>query len=150
MMNDWIMISDFVKHSGGRQFLSRGNIKDRAGLISLSQHLAREGVIHVMNGIKTAVKYHKNIIVLTHYPPFPEAHVYENKIGDKHAQPWFTSKLMGDLLMQAARVYPNVKFTVLCGHTHGKADVSPLPNLHVHVSKAEYGDPIVAGVIDVE
>jgi len=150
MMNDWIMIRDYIQHSGGQRFLAEGNIKDKPGLIAFSQKLAREGVIHVMNGIKSAAKYHKNIVVLTHFPPFPEAHIYHGEIGDSDAQPWFTSKLMGDMLLQAASTYPNIKFTVLCGHTHGKADYSPSPNLRVFVGKAEYGDPTLAGLIDIE
>ena len=43
MMNDWIMIRDYIQHSGGQRFLAEGNIKDKPGLIAFSQKLAREG-----------------------------------------------------------------------------------------------------------
>jgi predicted MPP superfamily phosphohydrolase len=150
LMNDWSMIKDFVQHSGGHTFMQiNRNIANRTDLIALARKLAHEGVVHIMNGIKSAVKYHKNVIILTHVPPFRESHVFQGKMGDDDAQPWFTSKMLGDMLLNAATTYPNVNFVVLCGHTHGKYDGSPLPNLRVHVGGATYRQPELAGLIDV-
>lgn len=150
MMNDWVMIKDFVPFSGGGQYMHMmHDLKDRPGLIAHSRHLAREGVTHVMKGIKAAARHHKNILVLTHYPPFAESHVYNGNIGDAEAQPWFTSKMMGDMLLDAAKSYPGVNFTVLAGHTHGKYDGKPMPNLQVHVGGAAYGRPDLAGLVEV-
>jgi hypothetical protein len=105
-----------------------------------------------MNGIKKAlaIKTIKNVIVLSHVPPFKETHVYNGKISDDYAQPWFTSKLLGDMLLDAARSYPNINFTVLAGHTHGKVEVSRLHNLHVKVAGAKYGSPRLADLIQVD
>lgn len=150
LMNDWVLIQDFIQHSGGGQFVGMmHNVKDKASLISMCQRLAHEGVTHVANGIKSAARYHKSIVVMTHFPPFRESHVYQGKVGDDHAQPWFTSKMMGDMLLSAAQTYPNISFTVLAGHTHGKYDGKPAPNLQVHVGGADYGRPALAGLIDV-
>lgn len=150
MMNDWVLTKDFVQHSGGSQYMrTMGNVKDRASLISHVRKLAHEGVMHVHNGIKSAARYHKNIVVLTHYPPFPESHVYNGKQGDSDAMPWFTSKMMGDMLLDAAKAYPNVNFTVLAGHTHGKYDGTPVANLKVHVGGADYGRPALAGMVEI-
>ncbi len=150
MMNDWSMIQDFVQHSGGHRFMvQNNNLRDRASLISVCQRLAREGVMHVMTGIKHASRYHKNIIVLTHFPPFRESHIYRGQVGDDHAQPWFTSKMMGDMLLDAARTYKNINFTVLAGHTHGAYDGNPAPNMRVIVGHSDYGHPALAGMIEV-
>lgn len=150
MMNDWVAIKDFVPHSGGAQFMRmQRDLRDRAGLIAHARKLAHEGVLHVHNGIKSAARYHKSIIVLTHYPPFAESHIYNGQIGDSDAQPWFTSKMMGDMLMDASRAFPGVNFTVLAGHTHGKYDGRPAANLQVHVGGADYGRPGLAGLIEV-
>lgn len=150
MMNDWVAIKDFVPFSGGSQYMHRmNNLKDRDGLIALARRLAHAGVSHVMNGIKSAARYHKNIVVLTHYPPFQESHIYGGRVGDADAQPWFTSKMMGDMLLNAAKSYPDVSFTVLAGHTHGRYDGKPAPNLEVHVGGADYGRPALAGMIEV-
>jgi predicted MPP superfamily phosphohydrolase len=149
-MNDWVMIKDFVPHSGGGKYMrTMGAIKDRAALVAHARKLAHEGVMHVHNGIKSAARYHKNIVVMTHYPPFKESHVYGGRVGDDEAQPWFTSKMMGDMLLDAAKAYPGVNFTVLAGHTHGRYDGKPVSNLEVHVGGADYGRPQLAGLIEV-
>lgn len=150
MMNDWAMTKDFLQHSGGRKFLIENRtVRDRASLISQVQRLARDGVQHIHDGIKAAVRQHKNVIVLSHYPPFQEAHIYQGKVGDADAQPWFTCKMLGTMLLDAAKAYPNVNFTVLAGHTHGQYDGKPVPNLEVHVGEAAYGRPDVSGLIEV-
>lgn len=149
IMSDWGYIHDFVPHSGGPRFLDVGNVAAKGAIVSLSRKLAHAGVMHVMEGIKSAVRYHKNVIVLTHFPPFAESHIHEGKVGDDYAQPWFTSKLMGDMMLDAARAYPNVNFTVLSGHTHGKYDGEFGKNLRVHVAGAEYGQPRLASMIEV-
>lgn len=137
-MNDWHAIKEFTMVNGSR-----------STIVEYSRKLAHEGVVHVHNGIKQAVRYHNNIIIATHYPPFKEAHIFEGRIGDDGAQPWFTSKMMGDMLLDAANAFPHVKFTVLAGHTHGKADYKPASNLYVHVGAAEYNQPQLQGTIDV-
>ena len=150
LLMDWQLITDFIPHSGGAKFMNIARaVSDKQSVISLSQKLAHEGVTHMMNGIKAAIKSHKNIVVLTHVPPFQESHIYKGKVGDSSAQPWYTSKMCGDMLLNAARTYPNTNFTVLAGHTHGRYDGKPLPNLSVHVGGSEYGSPVPAGLIDV-
>lgn len=150
VMNDWALIRDYVQFSGGGQFMNinRG-VADKAGVISFSRKLAKQGVDHIAAGIKAAVRSYKNIVVLTHYPPFAETHMYQGKIGDVNSQPWYTSRQMGDMLLAAAKAYPNVHFNVLAGHTHGRYDGRILPNLEVHVADAAYGSPGLSGLIDI-
>lgn len=149
MMSDWIAIKDFIATSGGREYVNGGRLKDKNALVGLARKIAHEGVLHVHNGIKAATRYHKNIVVLTHFPPFAQSHIHEGKVGDADAQPWYTSKLMGDMLLDASKSFPNVNFRVLCGHTHGKFDGKITNNLSVHVGGAEYGQPAIAGLIDI-
>lgn len=137
-MTDWQLIHDFRQVNG-----------DKSTIVSLARKLARDAVLHVQAGIKQAVRYHKHVIVLTHFPPFREAHVHQGRTGDDHAQPWFTSRMMGDMLLDASRAYPNVKFTVLSGHTHGKWSGKIAENLMVHVGGAEYARPVTQGLVEV-
>jgi hypothetical protein len=59
--------------------------------------------------------------------------------------------MMGDMLRSAARSFPNSRFTVLSGHTHGAYRGTPYePNLHVVVGAAEYGQPKIQDLIDVQ
>lgn len=137
-MSDWTAIQDFIPVNG-----------NKATVVAQARKLAHEGVTHVHNGIKQAVRHHKNVVVLTHVPPFPQAHVHEGKQGDSHAMPWFTSKLMGDMLMDASKAFPTHQFTVLCGHTHGQWSGKITNNLTVHVAGAEYDQPQLQGTIEV-
>lgn len=142
IMNDWVLTEEFLMSSGGYKYVSTTqSIKDKAGLIAVCERLAHDSVMHVSKQIKDAVKYHKEIIVLTHFPCFKESHMYRGKIGDDNAQPWYTSKIMGETLLNAAHTYKNCKFTVLSGHTHGFFRGNILPNLEVIVSEAMYGSP---------
>lgn len=150
LMSDWSLIGDYIPFSGGDQYINKGLVKDKQGVIDLSKRLAETAVKHVFDGIKAAVRYHKNVIICTHVPPFKESHIHRGAVGDDAAQPWFTSKLMGDMLLEAAKAHPTVSFTVLAGHTHGRYDGSPAQNLRVHVAGAEYGSPGLASFIETK
>lgn len=137
-MRDWQAIHEFREVNG--------NI---ATIVSVARKLAFDGVQHVHDGIKRAVRYHKNIIVLTHYPPFREAYVSAGNAENDDACPWFTSKMMGDMLLDASRSFPQHTFTVLCGHTHAKFSGKIKDNLTVHVGGAEYYQPALQNLIEV-
>lgn len=139
-MSDWVYINEFALRSKNGQ--------DKKAIVEVAQKLAHEGVTHMHNSIKAATRYHKHIIVATHVPPFAESHIYEGKQGDDNAQPWFTSKMCGDMLLDASKAFPAVQFTVLAGHTHGKYSGKIRPNLTVLVGGAEYRMPQLQEVID--
>lgn len=148
VMNDWIDIKEFADiNSVTREVM--GWTPRYPIIVKQAQALAMEAVRHVHDGIKAAVRYHKTIIVLTHFPPFEESHIHNGRVGDPGAQPWYTSKLMGDLLKQASTAYPKVRFEVFCGHTHGKWDGQIAKNLFCHVGGAEYMHPELQTLITV-
>lgn len=148
IMSDWVKIAEFAK-SGAVQQLSDGMISvDSSKIISISQKLAYDGTVHVMNCIKSAVKYFDNIIVATHFPPFVEVHRPGVRTSDVAYHPWYTSKVFGDMMLQAASTFPNVKFTILCGHTHGHHSLQIQDNLHVHVGASSYGSPKLAKIMN--
>lgn len=144
VLSDWLLIKEFAPFSGGQYYvIANKDVKNRHEIVLQARVLADEGATHVANGIKAAMKHNvKNIIVTMHAPPFPEAHVHNGTIGNTNAQPWFTSKVCGDMLLRASRAYKNVNFIVLCGHTHGTCSVQVTKNLVVHVGGAEYGHPV--------
>lgn len=148
VMNDWIDIKEFADiNSVTREVM--GWTPRYPIIVKQAQALAMEAVRHVHDGIKAAVRYHKTVIVLTHFPPFEESHIHNGRVGDPGAQPWYTSKLMGDLLKQASTAYPKVRFEVFCGHTHGKWDGQIAKNLFCHVGGAEYMHPELQTLITV-
>lgn len=143
LLTDWHRIHEFSAARG-----------DKNEIINISRRLAKEGVMHVHDGIKAAVKYHNHIVIVTHFPPFAESHIYNGKIADQNAQPWYTSKMMGQMLLNAAQTFPKVNFTVLSGHTHGRYQGKHAPNLVVNVGGwdpgiKDYGNPLIQSVIKV-
>lgn len=151
LMTDWVAIADFTAASGGSQFVNMmGHVLDSDSLLRKIRKVAHEGVMHVFEGIQAATKVTKNIIVLTHVPPFRDASLYNGKLSDEFAVPWYTSRMMGDILLQAARTFPNHQFTVLCGHTHNAFEGNFAPNLTVRVGTATYGAPGIAGYVSIK
>jgi len=83
------------------------------------------------------------ILFATHVPPFRAACVYDGQPADDDWAPYFTCKAVGDVLVEFATAHPEVRMTVLCGHSHAAAQVQVLPNLEVRAGAAEYGAPRV-------
>ena len=98
----------------------------------------------VKNDLAQAIEQRpKKIIVLTHVPPFKEVCLHNGQISDDGWLPYFSSKVMGDVLMPFANDNPSIDFLVLCSHTHSDAHYQPLANLTVKTGKAEYYHPII-------
>lgn len=148
VMSDWFKIHDFVNAG----VLTTGIYGPRPNMslaAGLARSIASEGAQHVLNNAMLAAKSHKTVVVLTHVPPFPEAHSFEGKGASLTGLPWYTSKMMGDALQQVAQNNPSTRFDVFCGHTHGLNDVQISDNLFCHVGGAEYGNPTHQGLIQV-
>jgi len=102
--------------------------------------------IEILINAKNVTKI-KIIIVLTHVPPFKESAYYQRRISDGDFLPFYTSKATGDVLLEQAKANPDIKFIVLCGHTHSRACYQPLDNLTVHTGEAVYNHPHVQDLI---
>jgi len=84
-----------------------------------------------------------HILFATHVPPFRDACVYEGQAADDDWAPYFTCKAVGEALTEFSVAHPEIRVTVLCGHSHAAAQVQVLPNLEVRTGAAEYGAPRV-------
>ena len=145
-MRDWSVISEFASENVMGSSYGRPNYEI---IKTISKKLAYDGVIHIQNGIKAAAKYHKIIVIATHFPPFEEAHIYNGSRGGPGEMPWYTNKMLGDMLKQAAESYPKVRFEVFAGHTHGKFDGKITKNLYCHVGGAMYSAPKLQTTIEL-
>ncbi len=92
----------------------------------------------------------ERVLVATHVPPFREACWHEGKISSADWLPHFTCKAVGDVIKKAAQRHPDRKIRVLCGHSHGAGTADVLPNLKVLTGGAEYGEPAVQGVFQLD
>ncbi len=45
---------------------------------------------------------------------------------------------------------PQSRLLVLCGHTHGQGEVQITENIQVLTGEAEYGNPVIQRVFDIE
>lgn len=135
MMNDYRLIDDFQGH-------------DKQSRWGVMQGLAAEAAAHVRRVLPEALERFPHVLFLTHVPPFLEACWHEGRISDEQWSPHFTSKTVGDALVDVARAHPDRQVTVLCGHTHGEGESRILPNLRVLTGGAEYGAPRMQRVFE--
>lgn len=148
IMNDWLKITDF--QPAVQQMHGRTNL-ELSLILKISRAICHASVIHVIKGIKSVAENVNDIVVVTHVPPFVESYRSEKYSGmdPESVIPWYTSKMMGEMLLTAAKTYPNVQFTVLSGHTHSSFEGRILPNLLACVGKSQYGTPQIAGYINI-
>lgn len=136
-LNDWLLIAEF------------SGLNDQQRLTKLHE-LGDEAGTHFRDVLPEALRRFRHIIVLTHVPPFREACWHEGHISDDDWLPHFTCKAAGDVLREAMMTHPNAEMTVLCGHTHSEGEAKILPNLRVFTGGAEYGEPRIQKVFEVD
>lgn len=130
IMKDWFRIVEFA-----------GALRD---IVSISRRMAADSALHVETACEKAIANGRDkLIILTHFPPFAEACLYRGRQSEPQALPWYSSRLMGETLIDLAEKHPSISFTVLCGHTHSHCEIGPRPNLRVIVGDSDYGDPTV-------
>lgn len=131
------------------QELREGNIIGKYQLLDAMQKLADSDAARLKKNLQLATQKHssKKIIILVHLPPFRESCMHEGEISNDDYLPFFSSKITGDVLLEAATANPEIDFLVLCGHTHSSSCHKPLGNLTVKAGGTEYGKPIVQEVI---
>ena len=149
IMSDWVKIHDFFNMSGIRSDGMYGSVPEMGPIISLSRKLSYDAAEHIARNADEAARTHETVIVLTHIPPFPALNMKEGKSSNIFSMPWYTSKLMGDVLLDVANMHQGVRFEVFCGHTHEKNEIQITDNLRCHVGSSEYGKPQISGTIQV-
>jgi Calcineurin-like phosphoesterase len=103
LLNDWRLIEEFQ------------GLNPEARLARLHA-LGDEAAAHLRAVLPEALERFRNVLVLTHVPPFREACWHEGRISDDSWLPHFTGKAVGDALAEAGAAPPDRQITVLCGH----------------------------------
>ncbi len=130
LMNDYRVIEDLA------------GLDKRQRWAKLKQ-LADAAADRIREILPPALDRYEYVYFLTHIPPFREACWYDGQISDDEWAPHFTSKAMGDVLLDTMRNFPQRHLTVLCGHTHGVGEARLADNLRVLTGGAEYGFPTI-------
>lgn len=107
---------------------------------SLFNRLGDQCADYAKEQISKAAQTYKNIIFITHIPPFDKVCLYNGKPSSSSSLPYFSNKALGDALLDLKDEFPNVNITVFSGHTHHGAKLD-IDNLHVIVSDSEYYKP---------
>jgi hypothetical protein len=140
---------------GSRVFLNDWNFIGEFIGLDLDERIARlralgdEAAAHFRAVLPEALSRFRELLVLTHVPPFREACWHEGRISNDEWLPHFTCKAVGEVLADAMDSHPECRMTVLCGHTHSPGEAHILPNLWVLTGGARYGEPRVQRVIQV-
>jgi len=135
-LNDFRLIEDFAS-------------ADASGWKQQLQELGQESAARLKSKLDQVPETAREVLVVTHVPPFRESCWYEGRTTDDHWAPFFVCGQIGSVLIQAAKNAPKCRFTVLCGHTHHPGYATIAPNLVVYSGAAEYGKPGIEGMIDL-
>ncbi len=158
-MTDWVAIQDYREIPGvlfERKFGKEPSpeaidafLAARKTLIDRARERSAKFAAIAKADLERALEKYELVIFATHYPPFKGACWHEGKMSGPVWIPWFTSKLMGDMLMEIAKGHPRRKILVLCGHTHSSGLYQPRANLHVVTGQAVYGAPDISGILEI-
>lgn len=148
VMTDWIRIHDYLQ-TGAIMAGPFGARPNMGIVIGLSRKFAQLAADRMRRCLSSAAQTNKVVMVATHVPPWPQVHQHNGKTGDEATHPWYTSRIMGEVIEEIATAHPDVRFEVFCGHTHGKFDARLSSNIFCHVGGSQYGSPDVAGMIRI-
>jgi hypothetical protein len=142
-LSDWDLIAEFAP--------SR---YDRPARVELLRQLGSAEAAALADQLARVPADTRQVLVLTHVPPFPECCVYDGKPSEPAYLPWFTCIATGEVLLDHARAHPERRVVVLCGHCHGLATHQPVPNLEVRTGGwpagvEGYGRPVVQATFEV-
>jgi len=150
LLNSNVLIADMeATHEIREAYLAGGG---RMGPVALQRRLEILGDAAVGRArpkIEKALAAYEKVIFATHVPPYAGAAWHRGKPSDKHWLPYFSCKVMGEMLSEVTSKYPEKKMLVLCGHSHSPGIINPLPNLTVMTGGAKYRHPHMNRVIDV-
>lgn len=141
VLNDFFLIDELKVQSDREIFTPETATK--------LQKLGKEAATYAKKWLPSLLENYPRVLFLTHVPPFRQASLYHGLIADADHAPFFVCQQLGDALLECAASCPNSQLTVLCGHSHHRADYKPLPNLQVLVAEAEYRYPKVQPPLSV-
>jgi 3',5'-cyclic-AMP phosphodiesterase len=135
MMNDYRLIEEFAGVSKQQRW-------------PLLKREADAAAAHIAEVLPPALARFPHALLVTHVPPFREACWHAGQISDDDWLPHFSSLAMGEAILKCMRAWPDRELTILCGHTHGRGEARPAPNVRVLTGAAEYGAPTIERILE--
>lgn len=118
-------------------------------LLPILNKLGDESAEYLGGLLPDALPRYRNVIVLTHVPPFKGACWHQGKVSDDNWLPHFSCKAVGSVLARCMKEFSDHRMTVLCGHTHSAGKSRLLSNLQVYTGGAEYGRPKLQEMLNI-
>ncbi len=143
ILNDHLLIAEISKWY-------EGFVLDKRGLSKTLTALADEATRHFERVLNEAASQYRNIIAITHVPPFREAAWYQGKVSGDDYLPYFACKVVGDVLQSVMEAHSQANLLVLCGHTHSGGELQVSDNLRVLTGEARYKNPVIQQVLEIE
>jgi predicted phosphohydrolase len=136
-LNDYRLIAELAGRPRGERLAAQAALGD-------------EAAAHLTRVVGEALARFEEVIVALHPPPFAEACRFLGFVTSDAWLPHLTCVAAGEVLRAAMVAHPERRMTVLCGHTHNRSRLQVLPNLLVLTGAAEYGQPWVQRILEVE
>ena len=130
------------------KYIKELKLFSKAERLYCMQSLANEAAEH-FSKVLLETGWAKHIIVLTHVPPWDKATWHQGQQSDGNYLPFFSSKVVGQVLESHMTEHLNQKMTVLCGHTHGGGKAQIAPNLVCLTGDSEYHNPKVEKTLEI-
>ncbi len=111
--------------------------------------LGKESADYFSRVLPEALDRFERVWVATHFPPFPEAALFDGQVCDENRLPHFVNVAAGEALRRAASKRLDRRLAVLCGHTHCAAVVEIESNLSAFAGSAQRGKPRIAHAFPV-
>jgi 3',5'-cyclic AMP phosphodiesterase CpdA len=154
MLNDYWLIRDLSPMEGDKsspgENVAFEDAESRERLLCKLNARGDEAAAHLAKVLPRAADRCRDIVVLTHVPPFREACWYEGRPTDDNWAPHLVCVAAGVVLRDFMQRHPDHRMTVLCGHTHGGGGAQILDNLTVVTGAATYKEPAVQQVFEWE
>jgi 3',5'-cyclic AMP phosphodiesterase CpdA len=148
ILNDYLLIEE-LREISSDGVPSPEKILSKEMMTAL-QNLGNEAAAHLRRVLPDALERCDHVLVLMHVPPFREACWHSRHLSDDNWAPHFTCVAAGEVLLEFMEHHPQKRMTVLCGHTHTSGSVQIRDNLEVLTGDAEYGQPKVQRMFDVD
>jgi hypothetical protein len=147
----------YGKFSGGRYTFELADFSYIDELKHLTRNQIQGFMVNLGNMLANNIKdvlskaflKYKNVIMVTHVPPFPEVCLFNNGPSEIEALPFFCNKQMGDVLLDVMEEHKDNNLTLLCGHTHSAAEKQIYDNFKVTVAWARYSNPKVFSYLEI-
>lgn len=143
-----VALNDFFQIEELREAIHSSNGVQK--LLETIQRLSNNAAGRARRKLETALANHKRVIFATHVPPFALAAWHEGKTSEPNFLPFFSCKVMGDMLLETMANHPDHEMLVLCGHCHFPGTYDPTTNIRVITGGAVYGHPKLNKVIEID